>query len=120
MLSPEESVISPVAWRRQPSTRDALFGLTLSYRPPKNPTAALIWRKRMVIESTIGTYALEPWEKFLVFSFVFIVFILTIIGLFKYAIFVKHRTAYYLYSPEPQETVERAVDWVVRNFSREF
>lgn len=57
---------SPESWKRVPSTRDALFGLELPYRPPKSPIAALLWRRRIWLETTFGLSVLEPWEKLLV------------------------------------------------------
>lgn len=51
------------SWRRIPTARDALFGPELPYLPPKNPTVAFLWRRRIWLETTFGLSVLEPWEK---------------------------------------------------------
>lgn len=50
-------------WKRTPTAAAALFGIELPYRPPKQPLAAFLWRRRMWLETTIGLSLLEPWEK---------------------------------------------------------
>lgn len=50
-------------WKRIPTTAAVLFGMELPYNPPKSPVGAFIWWRRMLVETTIGLSALEPWER---------------------------------------------------------
>lgn len=54
---------SVAEWTRQPSSFEAIFGLELPYKPPKNPIAAHVWRWRLWGEVTFALSMLEPWEK---------------------------------------------------------
>ena len=56
---------SVAEWTRQPSSFEAVFGLELPYKPPKNPIAAYIWRWRLWGEVTFALSMLQPWEKLL-------------------------------------------------------
>ncbi|PCH42007.1 hypothetical protein WOLCODRAFT_73317 [Wolfiporia cocos MD-104 SS10] len=116
--------MSPETWRRVPTAAAAIFGITIPYRPPTNPIGAFLWRKRILFETTTGLALLERWEKILMLCIVYSILTLVVTGLYKYApqyaVFVKHRTAYYLFGQEPEESVGRQVaGWVVRNVGGE-
>ena len=53
-------------WKRTPTTADAIFGIHLPYRAPKNPVGAFLWRQRVWLETTFGLCLFEPWEKILI------------------------------------------------------
>ncbi|KZT06647.1 uncharacterized protein LAESUDRAFT_146667 [Laetiporus sulphureus 93-53] len=145
MPSSSMPAISPETWKRVPTTAAAIFSITMPYRPPKNPVGAFFWRKRMLFETTMGLALLERWEKILLSEYssdpslcmwqcdllmrrgvviiLYSMLILVVTGLYKYApqyaVFVKQRTAYYIYGNEPEENVGRVADWVVRNLTGE-
>jgi hypothetical protein len=50
-------------WKTTPSTAAVLVGVEMPYRPPRSPAAALLWRRRVWLETTLGLSLLEPWEK---------------------------------------------------------
>lgn len=58
-----------VEWTRQPSSFEAVFGLELPYKAPKNPIAAYIWKWRLWGEVTFALSMLEPWEKLVASKF---------------------------------------------------
>ncbi|KZT02917.1 uncharacterized protein LAESUDRAFT_601367, partial [Laetiporus sulphureus 93-53] len=106
-------------WKHVPTTAAAIFGITMPYRSPRNPIGAFFWRRRMLFETTTGRALLERWEKILLIIILYTILILVATELYKYApqyaVFVKQRTAYYIHGNEPEETVGRVADWVVRN-----
>ncbi|CCM01256.1 uncharacterized protein FIBRA_03305 [Fibroporia radiculosa] len=125
MLSAEKAALSPLTWRRVPSTLVALFGITVPYQPPNSLLGAFLWRKRMLIECTFGLTVLESWEKALLLCLIYLILTLIITGLYKYApqyaVFVKQRTAYYLFGPQFQGGDRGEVaEWVVRNITEAF
>lgn len=52
-------------WKSTPTTAAVLFGIEMPYRPPKSTFGALLWRRRVWLETTTGLSLLEPWEKVL-------------------------------------------------------
>ncbi|KAI0339251.1 hypothetical protein BDW22DRAFT_1295767, partial [Trametopsis cervina] len=75
--------ISSEEFKRVPTTREVLFGIDLPYRPPKNPIAAFIWRRRIWVEMMLGLSLLEPWEKVTILTFIYTLLAVTAFGLWK-------------------------------------
>ncbi|KAF8880552.1 hypothetical protein BD779DRAFT_1446183, partial [Infundibulicybe gibba] len=74
------------------------------HRPPKSQVGRFLWRKRMWFESTFVLSMLEPWEKILLITIFFGIFILVLTGLFRYMprhlVEMQRRAVYYLWGQE--------------------
>jgi len=115
-------------WRAVPSSSAALLGISIPYQPPRDPLAAFIWRKRMLVETTMGLMLLEPWEKILMMTIMFILLSLFVTGVVTLVpqsiVLIEKRSAYYLFGHEPSVTAGDSVTrlisgWVAGNATRE-
>lgn len=77
-------------------------------RPPKSPVALYFWRWRMWFESTFVLSMLEPWEKIMLLTILFILITLFMTGVFNFM--PQHlermhqRAVYYLWGQEGDKT----------------
>jgi len=113
--------MSPETWRRVPTTFAAIFGITIPYRPPVNSVSAFLWRKRMLLETTLGLCLLETWEKILMIVILYLIAILAMTGIYKYApqsaVYVTQRTTYYFLGQESDPSA--VAGWMARNLTGE-
>ncbi|KAL6302897.1 hypothetical protein BKA93DRAFT_826992 [Sparassis latifolia] len=107
-----------------PSNWAAVFGPTLYYRPPPNPLARFLWRKRIMFETTMGLSGIEPWERVLVSLVVCVVSLLLFQSFRAYIpqilAIIQRRSAFYFFGYEPDKgaAVDRIVaGWVAGNAS---
>ncbi|KAI0367258.1 hypothetical protein BV20DRAFT_950525 [Pilatotrama ljubarskyi] len=108
-------------WTRVPTTASALFGIDLPYRPPKNRVGAYLWRWRLWIETTIGLSLLEPWEKILVLTIIYLLLTLVLTGLYKLpqqATLVHRRLLYYFFGNEDVDIATNTVRHLVADWSK--
>ncbi|KAI0354047.1 hypothetical protein OH77DRAFT_1457071 [Trametes cingulata] len=109
-------------WKRVPTTASALFGIDLPYRPPKNRVGAFLWRWRLWIETTIGLSLLEPWEKILVLTIIYLLLTLVFTGLYKFvpqqAPLVYRRLLYYFFGNEEMDVAAASVRHLVADWTK--
>ncbi|OCH92423.1 hypothetical protein OBBRIDRAFT_698293, partial [Obba rivulosa] len=95
---------SPHEYSRTPSTVDVVFGLGLSYHPPRNALARALWRRRVWFETTFALSMLQPWEKVLVMTILYATILLLCTGVALYLPqhldFLRARAAYYFLGRE--------------------
>ncbi|KAK0437815.1 uncharacterized protein ARMOST_12620 [Armillaria ostoyae] len=76
-------------------------------RPPESPAAQYLWRWRMWFEATFVLSMLEPWEKVLLLSILFISSTFFLTAFIRYMpqhlADMQRRAVYYLYGQEGDE-----------------
>ncbi|KAI0777970.1 hypothetical protein BC629DRAFT_1441192 [Irpex lacteus] len=91
-------------WKHTPTVAETVFALDLPYRPPTNPIGALIWRKRMWVETTLGLSLLEPWEKLMTLLLFYCLLLLTMTSVLRFTplqlSLFQERLTYYFYGHE--------------------
>ncbi|KIP01627.1 hypothetical protein PHLGIDRAFT_80310 [Phlebiopsis gigantea 11061_1 CR5-6] len=96
----------------------------MPYRPPKSAFGALLWRRRVWLETTTGLSLLEPWEKVLILAIFYFLLLLLITGVYKLLPgqleAVQYRMVYYFFGQEadkPGVYVQRFVASLLGNSS---
>ncbi|KAG7446528.1 uncharacterized protein BT62DRAFT_124468 [Guyanagaster necrorhizus] len=78
-------------------------------RPPKSKIALFFWRWRIWFESTFVLSMLEPWEKIMLLTMLFICSSFVLSALFRHIYQdiggLQQRVVYYLLGPEADKTV---------------
>ncbi|KAI0655011.1 hypothetical protein C8Q70DRAFT_924588 [Cubamyces menziesii] len=104
-------------WKRVPTTADAVFGIHLPYRPPKNPIGAFFWRRRVWLETTFGLCLFEPWEKILILTIFYLLLTLVFTGLYKFVPqqlpLLYKRLLYYFFGNEETDVTAMSVRHLV-------